>query len=594
VFAIAIELLAGRYTATQFNDRSRPEWPPHPARLYSAMVAAWTDSDDPDPDQRAALCWLEGQGPPEIHCGAERLRAVVTHFVPVNDATALNRDAGRSTHALVEGARLALVQAVGTGDQKAVRGAEAALARAQSKAITDAVKAGALTGRETASITGSVLEVLPDHRGKQGRTYPTVLPDQPTVWFVWPEAQPSPGTAKALDAVLARVGRLGHSSTLVSCRACEDGPISKPAWVPGGTDGATRIRVLRTGLLDRLELAFATHHGEEPRTLPAAMVNYRPPKPSRPSSTRTMLLGGDWYVLGFAGHPLPVASQALALTRAARAALLHHAAEPITEVISGHQNRPGVSGPTPPLEKPHLAVIPLLNAGHPRSDGTVYGIAFVLPTECADEDRSAVEDALRSWAAADRLSTDEFKLRLPAPPGSRPVQYTLVDLGIDRGLADPAPGWLNTSLTSRRKTTSRDYWCRPTSRWLTVTPVALDRFPGNLLSRDPATRDRAEAEAAESVARACVYAGLADRAADVRVSIRLAAPLVGLPAVRVGHPAPGQRHYPGYRTGSGLPRVCVHAEIEFPEPVRGPVLIGAGRYLGYGLCLPRQPRTEAE
>ena len=592
MLAIGIELLAGRYTATQFNDRSRAEWPPHPARLYSAMVAAWADSDNPDPGERAALCWLEEQGAPEIHCGAERPRAVVTHFVPVNDATALiPRGAGRSTYALVEGARLALARAEDTGDGKAVNRAAAGLVKARAKAVTDAARAGSLTGHETASIAEGVLEVLPERRGKQGRTYPTVIPDQPAVWFTWPEAQPSPETVLALDALLARVGRLGHSSTLVSCRASQDGPASKPVWVPGGTDGAARIRVPRKGLIDRLELAFAAHHGEEPRTLPAAMLNYRRPGPSLPESARTPLLGGDWYVLGFAGHPLPAAPQALALTRAARAALLHHAAEPVPEVISGHQNRARSTGPTPPLEKPHLAVIPLLNAGHPQSDGTIYGIAFVLPAECTGEDRAAVEDALRSWAAADRRGSGEFILHLPAEPGSRPVEYALMDLGMDRGLDGQASEWLSTSLTSRRKTTTRDYWCRPARRWLTVTPVALDRFPGNLLSRDPATRDRAEAEAVASVARACVYAGLADRAEDVRVSIGLTAPLTGLPAVRVGRYAPGQRHYPGYRTGSGLPRGCVHAEIEFPEPVRGPVLIGAGRYLGYGLCLPRQPRT---
>jgi len=44
------------------------------------------------------------------------------------------------------------------------------------------------------------------------------------------------------------------------------------------------------------------------------------------------------------------------------------------------------------------------------------------------------------------------------------------------------------------------------------------------------------------------------------------------------------------QTGSGTPRACVHAEIEFTEPVRGPVLVGAGRYFGYGLCLPRQAK----
>jgi CRISPR-associated protein Csb2 len=592
VFAIAIELLAGRYTATQFNDRSQPEWPPHPARLYSAMVAAWADADDPDPAERAALCWLEDQEAPEIHCGTGRARALVTHFVPVNDVSVLKGSAGRSTYALLEGARQALDQAENSGDVKAVRRAETALAKARSKAVTDGARAGALTGHETASVASAVLDVLPERRSKQGRAYPTVIPDHPAIWFAWPQAQPSPDTARILDALLARVGRLGHSSTLVSCRASGERPALDPAWVPGGGgDGSARIRVPGRGLIDRLELAFATHHGEEPRTLPARMVNYRPPARSRPQGAHAGLLSGDWYILGFAGFPLPAATQALALTRAARAALLHHAAEPVAEVISGHQRRAGAAGPTPPLERPHLAVLPLLNAGHPRSDGTVYGLALVLPADSSSQDRSAVEDALRSWAAADRRGTDEFRLRLAGEPGGRSVEYTLMDLGIDRGQAAPDSQWLSTGLTSRRKTTTRNYWCRPSRRWLTVTPVALDRFPGNLLSRDPATRDRAEEEAVASVASACVYAGLTDRAEDVQVNIRLTAPLTGLPAVRVGRYAPGQRHYPGYRTGSGLPRACVHAEIEFPEPVCGPVLIGAGRYLGYGLCLPRPEKA---
>ena len=36
------------------------------------------------------------------------------------------------------------------------------------------------------------------------------------------------------------------------------------------------------------------------------------------------------------------------------------------------------------------------------------------------------------------------------------------------------------------------------------------------------------------------------------------------------------------------PRPLTHAEVEFPVPVRGPVLIGAGRYSGYGTCRPRR------
>jgi CRISPR-associated protein Csb2 len=594
MFAITIELLAGQYTAMQFNDRSQPEWPPHPARLYSAMVAAWADNDERDPAERAALCWLEEQSAPDIHCGDEQRRAVVTHFVAVNDAAALGPQVVRSTYASVRSARLALAEAQHSGDGKAVQRAQAALIKAQSKALADAAKAEALTGRETPSIAAGVLEVLPEFRGKQGRTYPTVIPDQPIVWFVWPSAVPSPEISDALDALLARVARLGHSSTLVSCRATETGPDVDPTWVPGGTDGGTRIRIPRKGLIDRLELAFAMHHGEEPRTLPAGMLNYQSPRRIRTQVLRVPHLGGAWYILGFAGRPFPAAPQALAVARAARAALLHHASQPVPEIISGHERQRSVSGPTPPLADSHLAVVPLLNAGNPHSDGTVYGIALILPAECVDEDRLAVENALRTWAAADRHSNDEFLLRLPAGRDDRLNEYALMDLGVDRGKPGPQAEWLNTALTSRRKTTTRDYWCRPAGRWLTVTPIALDKFPGNLRSVKPETRNRAEAEAAASVARACVNAGLADHAEDVRVSIRLDAPLIGIPASPAGRYTPGKRQFPGYQTGGGVPRACVHAEIEFPEPVRGPVLIGAGRYLGYGLCLPRDLNAEAK
>jgi CRISPR-associated protein Csb2 len=35
----------------------------------------------------------------------------------------------------------------------------------------------------------------------------------------------------------------------------------------------------------------------------------------------------------------------------------------------------------------------------------------------------------------------------------------------------------------------------------------------------------------------------------------------------------------------------VHADIVFAEKVRGPVLLGAGRYTGLGLCLPIDEAT---
>ena len=51
MLTIEVELLAGRYAATEHNDRSRAEWPPHPARFFSAMVAALHDREPVDPSR---------------------------------------------------------------------------------------------------------------------------------------------------------------------------------------------------------------------------------------------------------------------------------------------------------------------------------------------------------------------------------------------------------------------------------------------------------------------------------------------------------------------------------------------------------------
>ena len=88
MFTLRVTYLTARVYSASFDDgdlKSQPEWPPHPSRLLSALVAAWGDSGA-EPELRPALEWLERQAPPAVHAGRITTRANVQAFVPVNDS----------------------------------------------------------------------------------------------------------------------------------------------------------------------------------------------------------------------------------------------------------------------------------------------------------------------------------------------------------------------------------------------------------------------------------------------------------------------------------------------------------------------------
>jgi CRISPR-associated protein Csb2 len=222
----------------------------------------------------------------------------------------------------------------------------------------------------------------------------------------------------------------------------------------------------------------------------------------------------------------------------------------VPEVISGHLPDGSVS------ERPHLAFVPLPNVGGgSHSDGALIGLALVLPRAATPDERRAVLEAVERWEAAQPLEGDD-RPSVPVFLG-RAGEWRVVRLDEEAAQS-----------TLRPRT-----WCRPARRWASATPVALDRHPGDLWSGADAKRDRAFAEAEETVAAACGHIGLP----RPRVTILPAAPLVGGAKARAFAPFPG----PGRP-----PRVLTHALLEFDEPVHGPILLGAGRYAGLGLFRP--------
>ena len=58
MIALGVELLMRRAVITRWDNRAETEWPPHPDRLFMALVAAWGDTGE-NLEHRKALEWLE-------------------------------------------------------------------------------------------------------------------------------------------------------------------------------------------------------------------------------------------------------------------------------------------------------------------------------------------------------------------------------------------------------------------------------------------------------------------------------------------------------------------------------------------------------
>lgn len=547
---IEVNFLTGRFVATCHNDRRQPEWPPHPARLFSALVAAWADADEPDAAERVALEWLESQAPPDIAASEAVPRRAVSHFVPVNDASVISRSWYERRADNVSGlAAQVHAELAASGGEVTKRAEQVERKLTKARDVDDQVRFAGNTNPASAAA------MLPEQRGKQGRFFPSVTPDDPRVRFLWDVPAPD-DVVEALDRMLQRVTRLGHPSSLVSCRLVAN---ASGATFEVGEVG-DNMRAVRRGQLAELERQFARHRGLKPRALPYANVQYRAVAESaqQPERGRKPNTAGQWIVFelmpGFRSFP---ATRAVELATAMRAALFHHAEDPIPEEISGHlpDGRP--------TAVPHVAFLPLPYAGFEHADGRLLGLAVSVPDAVSVHARRAVYRAIGNWERAD--ARDGLKLTLGA--------QGVIRLCRQRGPA---------TLISLRP----DAWSQASCRWISATPIALPRHPGRLGGGTTAARAKAWVSAESSVTLACDHVGLPEPIA-VEVSQS--------PLIKGAHPT---RRFPAFsqngRAGRTVRRQLLHASVTFEYPVAGPLVLGAGRFLGLGLMRPAPTLELAE
>ena len=492
MLAIEVNFLTGRFVATAHHNRSESEWPPHPARLFSALVAAWGEGGDtPDPHEREALEWLEAQLPPSIVVPDGTPRKVLTHFVPVNDQ------------------------------------------HFDSKKLKE--------GK-----TRLVPSFL-DDRPKQGRTFPSITPEEPRVTYLWDSA-PSPEITEALDGLTERVTRIGHSSSLVSCRLANDPP--SPNRIP--SEVGELLRCVREGQLSALESLHQRHLANKPRPLPFELIRYKKVAADKSDEMYPIVpdTAGEWLIFEFEPRDRSVPSfQTIKITSVFRSALLHYADDPIPESISGHKSN---GQPSP---DPHVGFLALPWVQYEHSDGRIMGAAINLPESMDEDSKNAVYRAIAKWEA----ERDEEPLKL--------TFGTKGDMSMTR-VTGP----------SQLVTLRRNRWTGESQRWVTATPIALPTHPGQLSKGTPTSRAKAWAKAEEIVANSCRHVGLPEPT-DVVVSF---SPFIPGARPASKYPAFKQRG----RDGNQVARRLVHAAVTFDQPIRGPLLLGSGRFLGLGLMAP--------
>ena len=376
------------------------------------------------------------------------------------------------------------------------------------------------------------LAVVPEHRSRQPRGFPVAVPHDPTVHLVWKDAVPTTHLS-ALERVTAKVTHIGHSASLVQVWVEQRRDIS-PTWEPTQGLATYRLRVPWRGRLDGLERAYPR------RPQPGRWQGYGSAKKQTTRTVSRSAFDPSLLVFALRGKRFPLQST-LKMTEALRGLLMQKCADqPPPEWFSGHD------ADGTPTVKPHLAMVPLPFVDAEHADGRIMGLAVILPAGINQPDAGRCLERV-----------------LFAPNTGLPREHRLfagrwLECGLEYDTREDPP-W---NLDARAWTGGG----RGSRAWASVTPAVLNRhFKGP----DMWT------QAAESLKDACRHIGL-PRPRDARMH-----------PVSLVAGVPHARNFPRLvrkRDGGSLSHN--HAVLEFDEPVSGPVLLGAGRFRGYGLFRP--------
>jgi CRISPR-associated protein Csb2 len=348
---------------------------------------------------------------------------------------------------------------------------------------------------------------------------------------------------------------IGHSASLTRCCfLLDDSALTlEEAKLPQ--------RRIYQGRLDELCQAYARFEISADRKDRPQKGAHVPPEP-KASTKRSNLFGDGEHalILEHVGGDMPDIRAFALVARTLRDALLAGYRRiglegEIPEVVSGH----AVDGA--PTRAPHLAIIPLAFAGLPYADGHVMGLALIPPGHSEILADNTFRKVLRSLSPIDERRERRI-VTLTSRPGTPSNSAFSISLS---PTFEPPPG---------KRSLDPGLYAGPGRVFATVTPIVLDRH----LKEKGAARQE---EIAGLVAAACRNIGLPEPEAIV---VDKHSAVEGAPSAYPSGKAPCWMNWrlpPSLAT-----RQLTHAVIRFAEPIDGPVILGAGRFVGLGLCRP--------
>jgi CRISPR-associated protein Csb2 len=388
--------------------------------------------------------------------------------------------------------------------------------------------------------------VLPALRSRQPRRFPAARPHDRITRLIWSDVEPAPENLAALQRLARDTAYVGHSASLTRCRFLrEDGVANlRHAKAPQRWVYAGRF----------VELCRAFNAGRRP------FSGARVAPMSERGQERTNVFSRRWLILEHVAGDIPDVRASALVSKAIRDALLSGyrqigLADAVPEIISGHDADGGVT------RLPHMAIVPLAFLGFPYADGHLMGFAVVPPTDGSILDDRGFRRVLRTLAPVDEKRGRRILTVKSASGTTRSAAFS-----IDLSPTFEAP-------VGARSLDPTLYF-GPARYFATLTPIVLDRH----LKEEGEARRR---EIATLVASACGNIGLPHPqgvAADKHSAVE------GAPSAYPSGKSPAWMHW---RVPSSLAsRPLTHAVVQFASPVAGPVILGAGRFLGLGLCRP--------